>query len=93
MLGERFFREWQAALAKANAEADFVSQTSIAHLTKEKFSQVPIAVPSRDEQRAIATVISDLDAELTALEARRDKTHALNQGMTRELLTGRTRLV
>ncbi|MHB8816009.1 MAG: restriction endonuclease subunit S [Steroidobacteraceae bacterium] len=45
------------------------------------------------EQTAIATVLSDMDAELSALEARRDKTRALKQGMMQELLTGRTRLV
>ena len=49
--------------------------------------------PTTAEQIAIATVLSDMDAELAALEARRDKTHALKQGMTQELLTGRTRLV
>ena len=45
------------------------------------------------EQTAIATVLSDMDAELVALEARRDKTRALKQGMMQELLTGRIRLV
>ncbi len=45
------------------------------------------------EQTAIATVLSDMDAELAALEARRDKTRALKQGMMQELLTGRIRLV
>ena len=45
------------------------------------------------EQSAIATSLSDMDAELAALEARRDKTRALKQAMTQELLTGRTRLV
>ncbi|MFM1907586.1 MAG: hypothetical protein RLZZ591_1263 [Pseudomonadota bacterium] len=45
------------------------------------------------EQTAIATVLSDMDAELTALEARRDKSHALKQGMMQELLTGRIRLI
>lgn len=45
------------------------------------------------EQAAIAAVLTDMDAELTALEARRDKTRALKQGMMQELLTGRTRLV
>jgi len=49
--------------------------------------------PSTDEQSAIATVLSDMDAELAALEARRDKTRALKQGMMQELLTGRIRLV
>jgi type I restriction enzyme S subunit len=52
-----------------------------------------LAIPSIPEQAAIAAVLSDMDAELAALEARRDKTRALKQGMMQELLTGRTRLV
>jgi type I restriction enzyme S subunit len=52
-----------------------------------------IAMPEYDEQAAIAAVLSDIDAELAALEARRDKTRALKQAMMQELLTGRTRLV
>lgn len=52
-----------------------------------------IPVPSISEQEAIAAVLSDMDAELTALDARRDKTRALKRGMMQELLTGRTRLV
>ena len=46
-----------------------------------------------DEQTAIATILSDMDAEIAALEARRDKTKAIKQGMMQELLTGRTRLI
>jgi type I restriction enzyme S subunit len=49
--------------------------------------------PTKEEQTAIAAVLSDMDAELAALEARRDKTRLLKQGMMQELLTGRTRLV
>jgi type I restriction enzyme, S subunit len=45
------------------------------------------------EQSAIAEVLSDMDAELAALEQRRDKTHALKQGMMQGLLTGRIRLI
>ncbi len=45
------------------------------------------------EQTAIAEVLSNMDAELAALEQRRDKTRALKQGMMQELLTGRTRLI
>ena len=52
-----------------------------------------IKLPSRVEQTAIAAVLSDMDAELSALLARRDKTRALKQAMMQELLTGRTRLV
>ena len=46
-----------------------------------------------DEQAVIASVLSDMDAELAALEARRDKTRDLKQAMMQELLTGKTRLV
>lgn len=52
-----------------------------------------VRVPTLPEQTAIATVLSDMDAELAALEARRDKTLALKQGMMQDLLTGRIRLV
>ena len=49
--------------------------------------------PTKAEQTAIADVLTDMDAELTALEQRREKTRALKQAMMQELLTGRTRLV
>lgn len=53
-----------------------------------------ILIPSKiEEQTAIATVLSDMDAEITALEARRDKTRDIKQGMMQELLTGQIRLV
>jgi type I restriction enzyme S subunit len=52
-----------------------------------------VAAPPIDEQSAIAAVLSDMDAEIAALEARRAKTRALKQAMMQELLTGRTRLV
>ena len=45
-----------------------------------------------EEQHAIATVLSDMDAEIAALESRLLKTQALKQGMMQELLTGRIRL-
>ncbi|MCP5056076.1 MAG: hypothetical protein GY937_05035 [bacterium] len=53
--------------------------------------EIPWPVPT--EQTAIADVLSDMDAELAALEARRDKTRDLKQAMMQELLTGKTRLV
>ncbi|NOT89195.1 MAG: hypothetical protein HOP03_13585 [Lysobacter sp.] len=48
---------------------------------------------SKDEQAAIGKILSDMDAELSALEQRRNKTRDLKQAMMQELLTGRTRLV
>lgn len=61
------------------------------NLTLIKGLEIPF--PSVDEQSAIAEVLSDMDAELAALEARREKTRLLKQGMMQELLTGKTRLV
>ncbi len=52
-----------------------------------------IPLPSYDEQTAIATTLSDMDAEITALEAKRVKAQKIKQGMMHELLTGRIRLV
>jgi type I restriction enzyme S subunit len=52
-----------------------------------------IVPPSKAEQSAIAEVLSDMDAEIAALEQRREKTQALKQAMMQELLTGKTRLV
>lgn len=52
--------------------------------------RVPAAV---DEQRAIADILSDMDAEITALEAKLAKARQVKQGMMQELLTGRIRLV
>jgi len=49
--------------------------------------------PTVAEQSAIATVLSDMDAEVAALERRRDKSRAIKQGMMQQLLTGRVRLV
>jgi type I restriction enzyme S subunit len=52
-----------------------------------------IPLPPHDEQTAIAALLSDMDAELAALDARRNKTVHLKQAMMQELLTGKTRLV
>jgi type I restriction enzyme S subunit len=63
-------------------------------LSVSKLLTLTVAVPTtRNEQTAIAAVLTDMDAELTALEQRLAKTRALKQAMTQELLTGRTRLV
>jgi type I restriction enzyme S subunit len=63
------------------------------NLSKMRLLELEFSLPKKEEQTAIATVLSNMDAELSALEARRDKTRALRQGMMQELLTGKTRLV
>jgi type I restriction enzyme S subunit len=63
------------------------------NLSKSALLQARLVLPNLEEQTAIATVLSDMDADLSALEARLAKTRDLKQGMMQELLTGRTRLV
>lgn len=60
---------------------------------KRDVSSIAAKFPGEAEQTAIATVLSDIDAEIAALETRRDKTRAIKQGMMQQLLTGRVRLV
>jgi type I restriction enzyme, S subunit len=62
-------------------------------LNKESLRLVEVSLPSPEEQCAIAAVLSDMDAELSALEVRRTKTRALKQAMMQALLTGSIRLV
>jgi type I restriction enzyme, S subunit len=69
-----------------------VGQT-MASLNTKILKSMFVSLPKIDEQTAIAAVLSDLYAEIVALESRQTKTLALKQGMMQELLTGRIRLV
>ena len=85
--------QWLAVvLARMNLN-QYSESSAQPGLSVSKLLVMSWAVPPLPEQTAIATVLSDMDAELAALEARRDKTRALKQGMMQELLTGKIRLV
>lgn len=72
---------------------DHVGGTTHKRIARGALGKLKVLFPSLEEQTAIATILSDMDAEIAALEQRRDKTRALKQGMMQELLTGRIRLV
>ncbi len=72
---------------------DLGSGSTVKGISLSELKAIKFHVASKGEQRTIATVLSDMDAELAALETQRDKTRALKQGMMQELLTGRIRLV
>lgn len=72
----------------------FLASGTRAKLNKSEMNKIEVRGPvDETEQGAIAAVLSDMDAELSALEARRGKTRDLKQAMMQELLTGKTRLV
>ena len=52
-----------------------------------------IPFPSLKKQTRIATILSDMDSEITALETKLTKAQQIKQGMMSELLTGKTRLI
>jgi type I restriction enzyme S subunit len=63
------------------------------HIHAKDLNPILFSFPPRPEQTAIAAVLTDMDAELAALEQRLAKTRTLKQGMMQELLTGKTRLL
>jgi type I restriction enzyme, S subunit len=77
-----------------NHRIEFASEsTGVPQLTAPQIAKYELDIPPLEEQRAIATVLSDMDTAIAALEQRQAKTQAVKQGMMQELLTGRTRLV
>ncbi len=66
---------------------------AVVHISARNLAELKLSLPKFPEQTAIAAVLSEMDAELAALEQRLAKTRDLKQGMMQELLTGRTRLV
>jgi len=63
-------------------------------LMNDVMKKISLKMPScLEEQIAIAKVLSDMDAEIEALEAKLEKARRIKEGMMAELLTGKTRLV
>ena len=63
-------------------------------VNSKQVKELEIPIPkSSEEQTRIATILSDMDAEVSALEQKLEKYKKIKLGMMQELLTGRTRLV
>lgn len=76
-----------------NGVLDRCTGTSYPAINPGKLAEIIVRIPEAvAEQRAIASVLSDMDAEIAALEAKRAKYESIKQGMMQELLTGKTRL-
>jgi type I restriction enzyme S subunit len=66
---------------------------SMKNLSKTAILSLLVCFPLPAEQTAIATILTDMDAEITTLETKLAKTRQLKQGMMHNLLTGRIRLI
>jgi type I restriction enzyme, S subunit len=88
--------EYLFHLVSTDSFADAASMAYGTHMPRSDWNIVkahPVKLPSKPEQVAIASVLSDMDAEIRAFEGRREKMRAIKQGMMQQLLTGRIRLV
>lgn len=75
-----------------NTEWNSLEGSTIKRLYNSDLLSKKIALPPLPEQTAIAQLLSDMDAEIEALEGRLKKTQSLKQGMMQALLTGKIRL-
>jgi len=71
----------------------FAVGTKVTGISKTNIAKIMLPLPPLPEQTAIATILSDMDAEIAALEEKLTKARQVKQGMMQELLTGRTRLI
>jgi len=67
--------------------------SGVPSLNAKTVERIEMKIPQEDEQTAIVAVLSDMDAEIAALEERLAKVRQIKQGMMQELLTGRIRLI
>ena len=70
-----------------------VSGSTVYHLYGSDMKDFEISYPKTEEQNEIATILSDMDAEIQALETKLEKYRKIKLGMMQVLLTGKVRLV
>jgi type I restriction enzyme S subunit len=73
---------------------DYINGGTRAKLNKGEMNKIECWFPqAKNEQKAIAQILTDMDSELVTLEKKKEKYQQIKQGMMQELLTGKTRLV
>ena len=77
---------------KKNELLSNASGSTFLEISPNKVKAISFDIPSLSEQTRIATILSDMDAEIEALEQKLSKARQIKQGMMQELLTGRVRL-
>lgn len=68
------------------------SGSTIVHLYQKDFVKFNFPLPSKEEQTAIANVLSSMDKEIETLNTKLEKYRNLKTAMMQQLLTGKIRL-
>lgn len=90
----RFIYYWSNRESfRRDLESEMVGSAGHRRVPLSAIENYRIPVPSKEEQSAIGSILSDMDDEIQALEQRLNKTRHIKQGMMQELLTGKTRLI
>ncbi len=89
-----YLKEWVCSKFFTEHCDSVKTVTAIPHISPQDIKTFKFLLPpTQDEQTAIATILSDMDAEIQTLQQRLSKTRQIKQGMMQELLTGKTRLI
>lgn len=83
----RYMLRFMRRAADTGAFTDLSSQTSIAHLTREKLALLTVATPPLPEQRQIAAILDTLDDAIRKTEQIIAKLKQVKQGLLHDLLT------
>ncbi len=88
----RLMLETLRYLMSRDALSEYISRTSIAHLTQEKLAAVPLPTPKVDEQERMVAEILTAKQRLETEESQLQKLRLLKYGLMDDLLTGRVRV-
>ena len=90
---EKFLGYYLNASCYHNQLLPYIVGTKVSSVSKASIAQTKLVVPKYEEQQAIASILSDMDDEITELEHKLAKYRQVKQGMMQQLLTGKIRLV
>lgn len=76
-----------------NTISELCGGTTHKRISRGALGRVKIQLPNIQEQTRIATILSDMDTEIQALETKLEKYRKIKLGMMQNLLTGKIRLV
>jgi type I restriction enzyme S subunit len=88
----RLMLEMLRYLMGRDALSEYISKTSIAHLTQEKLANVPLPTPNLNEQRRLVAAVVAANQRQEAEESQLQKFASLKAGLMDDLLTGRVRV-
>ena len=93
LISQNYLKEWICSPIFSDYCDSVKTVTAIPHISPADILNFRLFTPqSKKEQIAIATILSDMDAEIQALHTRLTKTQDIKQGMMQQLLTGKIRL-